>query len=215
MNMQTNKPPMDILIVDDHLIVVEGLKSLLEQTSLFRVCGSASGTVEGLQKIEELNPEIIIIDLCLKQGHGLEFIKDVHIRYPEIPMIVLSMLDEKIYAERTLRAGAKGYIMKDQVFDTIVDALQKVGHGEKYVSPAVKELLVDKLYCHQEKDKLDQLSDKELIVLNYIRSGLRPRHISERMSISVRTVDTYYKRIQKKLNLHNIQDIIHYTSNTM
>jgi DNA-binding NarL/FixJ family response regulator len=202
-----------VLIVDDHSIVIEGLSALLEQTDRYRVCGSASSSSEGLQKAKDLAPDMMIIDLSLKNSHGLDLIKDIHMLFPTLPMIVLSMLEETVYAERTIRAGAKGYIMKDQVFDCVVEALDTIASGDLYLSHTVKEHIIKSISApHSSKPLEERLSDKELIVLTYLSQGLRPRHIADRMGISPRTVDTYYKRIQKKMNMHSIQEVIDYVS---
>lgn len=204
-----------ILIVDDHRVLVDGLTWRLNFESDFEVCGSAQSVTEGLQAIERLQPDVVVIDLSLKGSHGLDLVKDMKIQYPEVPSLVLSMHDEMVYAERAIRAGAKGYVMKDQSFDTVVEAVRRVLRGETYMSQSVKEHIVNRmsnLPGSTEKVSVEVLSDRELEVFRLLGQGMRPRHIADKLTISPGTVDTHCKRIRIKLDLDTMAEVVEYAA---
>ncbi len=215
--MKNSKPEAKkrILIVDDHRVLVDGLTFRLNFESDFEVCGSAPSVTDGLQAIERLQPDVVVIDLSLKGSHGLDLAKDMKIQYPEIPSLVLSMHDEVVYAERAIRAGAKGYVMKDQSFDTVVEAVRQVLRGETFMSQNVKEHIVNRmsnLPGSTEKVSVEVLSDRELEVFRLLGQGMRTRHIADKLAISPGTVDTHCKRIRNKLDLDAIAEIVEYAA---
>lgn len=199
-----------MFIVDDHRIVIEGLTIFLQSKPDLSVCGSARNAAEALTAIPDLHPDAVIVDLSLGTGSGLDLIKDLHNLCPQIPVIVLSMHDEMIYAERVIRAGAKGYIMKDQSFELVVDAIHAVTRKETYFSDAVKTRILNRLvYPSQDSGSVvDSLTDRELEVFRLIGQGFRPRHIAEKLNMSIHTVETHCKRIRAKLNLDDMKAVI-------
>ncbi len=213
--MKENPNKKKILIVDDHAIVVEGLTLYLHQEPDFIVCGHAKNVMEGLQAVEEKRPDLIIVDLSLQNSSGLELIKSVKADNPQLPIIVLTMHDETIYAERAIRAGARGYIMKEQSFRKVIDAIRAVFRGERFISEKVKEQLmitaIDPRKV-QVESPVHVLSDREFEIFQLIGRGLRPRHISEKLNVSPGTVDSYCKRIRAKLGFVNMTEFIDYAT---
>ncbi|MEW6235640.1 MAG: response regulator transcription factor [Candidatus Omnitrophota bacterium] len=205
-----NLSPIRICIVDDHLVVVEGLTYFLHNQPNFQVCGSARSASDGLRLIREMRPDVAIVDLSLNNSSGLDLIKDLQYQSPEIPAIVLSMHDELIYAERAIRLGAKGYIMKDRSFETVVDAIHAVLRKEIFISDAVKNRIMNRLafpLC-DGGNIAEALTDREQDVFRLIGQGLRPRHIAEKLNVSVNTVETHCRRIREKLELNDMKAVI-------
>jgi len=170
---------------------------------------------EGLKEIENLQPDIVLIDLTLKNSNGLDLVKDIHIQFENIPSLLLSMHDELVYAERAIRAGAKGYIMKEESFDTVIEAIRQVLRGETYMTPKVKDHIINRMSHsggNDEQVSVDLLSDRELQVFRLLGQGMRPRHIAENLSMSPRTVDTHCRRIRIKLNLDNTAAVVEYAA---
>lgn len=205
-----NSSTARIFIVDDHLVVIEGLTYYLQNQPGLSVCGHARNAQDGLRIILEMKPDVAIVDLSLDNSSGLDLIKDLHFQIPDLPIIVLSMHDEMIYAERVIRAGAKGYIMKDQSFEKVVDAVHSVLRKEIFLSDAVKNRIMNRLAFPSAEtgNMADLLTDRELEVFRLIGQGLRPRHIAEKLSMSVHTVETYCKRIREKLQVEDMKAII-------
>jgi DNA-binding NarL/FixJ family response regulator len=200
-----------ILLVDDHPLVREWLANLINDEPEFEVCGQAGNAREALQLAGELLPAIIIADLSLESGSGLELIKDLKAVQPDIAVIVLSMHDEALYAERAMRAGASGYIMKREATEKVLEALQTVLAGKPFFSNAVNAMLAQKLVGGQGAAKpagVADLSDRELQVFQLLGRGCTTRQISEQMNLSFKTVQVYCARIKEKLNLANINELI-------
>ena len=175
-----------ILIVDDHPIVRQGLAELINHESDLAVCGQAEDSYEAIKAIKELNPDAAIIDISLRETSGLELIKDIHSQYPDLPVLALSMHDETLYAERALRAGAMGYIMKQEATENVIVAVRKVLAGDIYVSERMAGRMVRKLVTGQietSTSQVDSLSDRELEVFHLIGKGHGTRQISERLHL--------------------------------
>lgn len=200
-----------ILIVDDHIVVSEGLSMLLQKSKEYEVCGSAMSVYEGLEKVEKLQPDVVLVDLSLENSFGLDLVKDLKQNYPNIPSIVISMHEESMYAVRAIRAGSKGYIMKNQSFNMILKALQTVIRGELFISDRIQKNLISKLISPKESQNqspVELLSDRELEVFRLIGQGIRPRIIADRLCISINTIETHCKRIRVKLNLSSMDELM-------
>jgi len=208
--MADTEKKIRIFIVDDHRIVIEGLTVYLQSKPGLVVCGSARNATEAMSAIQQSRPDVVIVDLSLENSSGLDLIKEVNSLLPSLPVIVLSMHDELIYAERAIRAGAKGYIMKDQSFERVADAVHAVCRKEMYFSEAVKSRILNRLvFSSQDSGSIvDLLTDRELEVFRLIGQGFRPRHIAEKLNMSIHTVETHCKRIRSKLNLEDMKAII-------
>jgi DNA-binding NarL/FixJ family response regulator len=203
-------PKIRILLVDDHPLVREWLTNMINEEPGFEVCGSASNTHEALGLIGTLLPRIVIVDISLDGGSGLELIKDAKAIHPKVDMIVLSMHDEMLYAERAMRAGAAGYVMKREATGKVLEAIQAVLQGGLYFSNAVNAMLAQKLVkgTGDQPTAIAALSDRELEVFQLLGRGCSTRQISEQMNVGFKTVHAYCARIKEKLNLANINELV-------
>jgi DNA-binding NarL/FixJ family response regulator len=198
-----------IFLVDDHPLVREWLTNLINEEPDFEVCGQAGNTREALGLLGTLQPRIIIVDISMEGGSGLELIKDVKALHPQADMIVLSMHDEMLYAERAMRAGAAGYIMKREATTKALDAIRTVLQGGLYFSHAVNAMLAQKLVqgTGDKPASIEALSDRELEVFQLLGRGYSTRQVSEQLNVGFKTVHVYCARIRDKLNLANINEL--------
>ncbi len=200
-----------LFLVDDHPLVREWLTNLLNQQPDFEVCGETSSAPEALQHIAVARPDIAIVDITLASGSGLELIKSLKAGQPGVAVLVLSMHDELLYAERALRAGASGYIMKSEATQKVIHAVRTVLNGQVYVSSAVASLLAQKLISGKRENvalPVAELSDRELEVFQLLGRGYSTRQISEHLHVGFKTVQSYSARIKEKLNLANINELM-------
>ncbi len=200
-----------ILIVDDHPLVREGLADLVNKEKDLVVCGQAEDAYQAMEAIRELKPDMAIVDISLKETSGLELIKDIKVRHPSLPVLTLSMHEESVYAERALRAGAKGYIMKREATKKVVTAIRKVLRGQLYLSEKMMTRLVRKFVDGKPEagtSPIDCLTDRELEVFSLLGRGNGTRQISEQLHLSVKTIETYRSRIKEKLNLTSASELL-------
>lgn len=200
-----------ILIVDDHPLVREGLADLVNKEKDLVVCGQAEDAYQAMEAIRELKPDMAIVDISLKETSGLELIKDIKIQHPGLPILTLSMHEESVYAERALRAGAKGYIMKREATKKVVTAIRKVLRGQLYLSEKMTTRLVRKFVDGKPEagtSPIDRLTDRELEVFSLLGRGNGTRQISEQLHLSVKTIETYRSRIKEKLNLTSASELL-------
>jgi DNA-binding NarL/FixJ family response regulator len=200
-----------VLIVDDHPIVRQGLAQLINQESDLHVCGQAEDGHEALQAIRTLDPDMVVVDISLKDTSGIELIKDIKVQYPNLPVLTLSMHDEGIYAERAMRAGARGYIMKQEATEKVVTAIRRVLAGEVYVSEGMAAKMVGKLIAGPSEvggSPVDRLSDRELEVFRLIGAGYGTREMAEKLHLSVKTIETYRAHIKEKLDLVDANELL-------
>ena len=199
-----------VLLVDDHPLVREWLTNLINEETDFEVCGLAASAPEGLELAGKLSPRIAVVDISLDGSSGLELIKDLRAQYPKIDVLVLSMHDETLYAERAMRAGASGYIMKREATGRVLDALRAVLAGGLFFSNAVNAQLAMKLVqgATDRPTVVELLSDRELEVFQLLGRGCNTRQVAEQMKVSFKTVQAYSARIKEKLNLTNINELI-------
>lgn len=196
--------PKRIFLVDDHPMVRERLAQLIEQTTDLQVCGEADDVPGAVDAIGRVAPDIVIIDLSLRNSNGLELIKDIKARGWKFPLLVLSMHDEAMYAERVLRAGAAGYISKQEGSQEILRAIRKVLEGKIYLNAEVAASVLHRIVGSAGQDKRDpveSLADRELEVFQLIGNGHSTRRIAEMLGLSVKTVESYRARIKEKLAL--------------
>jgi len=202
----------DIVIVDDHPIVSEGLSQLIHYKSngKLNVVGLADNAKKALSIIAEAKPDLVIVDLLLKGSNGIDLIKQIKASYSDMNILMLSMHDETLYAERAINAGADGYIMKQESSDDIIKAIEKVLDGQIYVSDRLSEMLLRKKTRGYAGVALpvSLLADRELEVFQMFGMGWTTRRIAEELDLSVKTVETYCTRIKEKLNLNNVNELI-------
>ncbi|OHD64242.1 MAG: DNA-binding response regulator [Spirochaetes bacterium RBG_13_51_14] len=200
-----------VFIVDDHPVVRQGLAAFINGEDDLIVCGDAEDAESAIRLIGERRPDIVIADLSLKGTGGLELTAAIKSRF-NIPVLVLSMHDENFYAERAIRAGARGYIMKKESMETVVKALRDIIAGKIYVNTELKEWLLGKLLTSSDitQSPLDSLTNREMEVFHLIGRGLSNRHIAQELSLSVKTVETYRARIIEKLKLKDSSELVRY-----
>lgn len=200
-----------VLIVDDHPIVREGLSTIINQQGDLTVCGEAEDAQTALQAVATLQPDLVIVDISLKGVNGIDLVKHLQRQHEKVPVLVMSMHDESLYVERVLRAGARGYIMKQEGTEKVVTAVHQVLAGEIYVSDAMGKKL---LRAFQEgrpdsgTPSVERLSDRELEVFRLIGQGYGTRQIAETLHVSVKTVNTYRQHIKQKLKLESGPELL-------
>lgn len=200
-----------ILIVDDHPILRKGLAMVIDQEPDLVVAGEAEDVPTGLEMIEAISPDIVIVDLSLPGVDGIELIKTMKLRYKDLPALVVSMHDETLYAERALRAGARGYIMKQEAVDKVLIAIRKVLKGEIFVSDRITTKMVETLISGDAKGAstpLDLLSNRELTVFRLIGQGFKTSQIADKLHLSVKTIESYRSHIKEKLRLSTGTDLM-------
>jgi len=200
-----------IFLVDDHPLVREWLANLVNQQSDLVVCGEANGAPEALRMIEAIQPDAAVVDITLAGGSGIELIKDLKIRCPRVAVVVLSMHDESVYAERALRAGARGYVMKRETTKNIIAALRHVLEGKLYLSDTQAAAMAEKFVDGRPPgggSPIDSLSDRELEVFEMLGSARETREIAEALHISMKTVQAYCARIKEKLGVGTANELL-------
>jgi DNA-binding NarL/FixJ family response regulator len=210
-----------VLIVDDHPIVRQGIAQLINHESDLEVCceaGDAEQAIETLYKCSGHGSnghatDIAIVDMSLPGISGIELIKSMHIRHPDLPVLVISMHDETLYAERALRAGAKGYIMKQEATEKVLTAIRQILLGEIYISETMRSKILQRIIDNRfetPSSPVSRLSDKELEVLHLIGKGLRTSDIARELHRSVKTVEAHRANIKDKLNLKNAAELVRF-----
>lgn len=210
-----------VLIVDDHPLLRDGLKTVINQQPDLVVCGEAGDAPQAMKAVSALKPDIMLIDLSLSGSSGLELVKDIKTRYPGVPTLVLSLHDEALYAERSVRAGACGYIMKCASSAELLNALRDVLNGKVYLSENMASRLMKQVFGRREiepeRDSMGMLSDRELEVFQLIGEGHGTSDIARRLRLSMKTVSCYRENIKNKLQLKDatelVQHAVHWTAN--
>ncbi len=200
-----------ILLVEDHPIFRLGLAELINQEDDLEAFGSAKDVEQAIDEINKMNPDLIIADISLKQSDGIDLVKYAKQYHNKIPVLVLSMHDEYLYAQRALSAGARGYIMKQEAMESVVTAIHHVLDGKIYLNEKVKEhILLSMSDPPKARDKspVDRLTDRELQVFKLIGRGFSSREIAERLFLSIKTIGTYRERIKEKLNLKHANELV-------
>jgi DNA-binding NarL/FixJ family response regulator len=200
-----------VFVVDDHPIVRQGLSLLINQEADLFVCGEAEEMHSALSAIQSSNPDILIVDISLNGPDGLELLKNVRITSPRLPVLILSMHDESIYAERALRAGANGYIMKQEATEKVLVAVRRILSGEIYVSDRIANSMLQHYvrgFNPSERSSVSELTDRELEVFRLIGEGHGTRQIAETLHLSIKTVESYQAHIKEKLCLRSARELV-------
>lgn len=211
--MRNVMKPDKIFIVDDHQIVRRGLTNFINSKKGFIVCGEAENANAAIAKINTSNPDIVIVDIGLREISGIDLIKSIHARYRNIKVLVLTMHGEIEYVERAINAGALGYVLKSEREDQIIDALKEISNGRKYISNSLKDMLVEKMLwndTNRGKNELESLTEREREILDLMGKGLNTRRISEKLGLSISTVGTYRERLKKKLKIDDNSELIRF-----
>jgi DNA-binding NarL/FixJ family response regulator len=205
--------PAKVLIIDDHPIVRHGLARVIGDEPDLEVCGAAASPAEALHALVATDPDIVVLDLSLGDDSGLELLKSIKARRPELPILVLSMHDEAYYADRVLRAGAMGYVMKQESTAHVIGAIHQVLAGKVYLSESMAASMLTRMVGGKATEggsPVDSLTDRELQVLNLIGRGFGTRQIAELLRLSVKTVENYREHLKAKLKLQSSAELVRY-----
>lgn len=211
----TTGPKARILVVDDHPMLREGLIGLINQQMDLSCCGEASTIPEALAAAEKLRPDVAVLDLRLKGGDGLELIKILKIQLPEIRVLVLTQYEAPVYVERALRAGAMGYLAKDQAAQEVLAAIRTVLSGQVFLTRGNAALVLQKLVgrdVRTSKSGVDVLTDRELHVLQLLGTGMSTRNIAAELKLSFKTIETHRENIKRKLGLDGASQLLHFAT---
>jgi len=210
--LNSSAPKCKVFLVDDHPIVRQGLALFIEREPDLMVCGEAEDATSALQAIRESAPDFVILDISLNGPDGLELLKTLRVRFPNLPALVLSMHDESVYAERALRAGANGYIMKQEAADKVITAIRHILGGDVYLSDRLTKQMLQQFVngSISPRDPLAKLSDRELEVFRLIGAGHGTRQIADELHVSTKTVESYQAHIKEKLALRNARELVQY-----
>ena len=204
-----------IYIIDPQPIVRRGLLVIIGDEDDLKICGHSEDPRKLYECVEDLKPDLLIIDIALKNGSGIETIKDIRAKYPDINILVFSHHDESVYADHVLRAGAMGYIMKNEEVNRIKEAIRFVLKGEIFVSEKIRLTLLKRLISNNHKgyrSPIEQLSSRELEVFQLIGTGLSTRKIAKELNLGIKTIETYRFNIKKKLDIKDNTELIHHAA---
>jgi DNA-binding NarL/FixJ family response regulator len=208
---KTSQNKHKIVIVDDHPIIRQGLAELIDQEDDLVVCGQVEDAHQAMKAINKQKPALVVVDVSLKDSNGIELIKDIKVQHPDATVLVLSMHDESVYAERALRAGANGYIMKQEASEKIIQAIRKVLNGQVYLSDKMAANVMNKMVGAKTDagvSAIDRLSDRELEVFTLLGQGRGTRQIAQKLHLSIKTIETYRAHIKEKLNLADAAELL-------
>lgn len=209
--MSAKKNQTRILLIDDHPLLRTGIGQLIAQQKDMIVCGEVDDSLKALDAIQETSPDIVILDITLKKMSGIEVLKHIKVRFPKVKVLILSMHDETLYAPRALRAGASGYIMKQEAADNVIAALRKITTGEVYISERMATQMLSRMVGGRAtpiSSPVDLLSDRELEVFTLLGKGDGTRDIAEKLNLSVKTIESHRAHIKEKLNLKNATELV-------
>jgi DNA-binding NarL/FixJ family response regulator len=210
-SQRSGRARRSILILDDHPITRYGLSQLINHERDLVVCGEAEGVPQALAAIRSARPDLVLADITMPGKSGLEFIKDMQTQHPGVPVLVMSMHDESLYAERVLRAGGRGYIMKNEGGERLLEAIRQVLQGHVYVSKQMSAALLDVLarrHSSTREAAPSVLSDREFEVFQLMGQGLSAQQIAQRLNLSIKTVGTHRQHIKQKLNARTGPELI-------
>lgn len=201
--------PVKILIVDDHPSVREGLALRISLHSDLEVCGEADSEDQALALVKQTGPDLVLVDISLKSGHGIELIKRIRSFDPAIKMLVISGFQESLYAERAFRAGALGYLNKQESNEKMIEAIRTVLAGKRFLSPEISRRLIEQALGASDRTKtpIEQLTDRELEVFRMIGEGMKTSDIAEQLFLSTHTIDTHRENIKRKLAISNAAEL--------
>jgi DNA-binding NarL/FixJ family response regulator len=205
----TTPAPVKILIVDDHPSVREGLALRISLHADLEVCGEADSEEQAITLVQQMKPDLMLVDISLKSGHGLELIKRIRSMDPTVKMLVISGFQESLYAERACRAGAMGYLNKQESSEKMIEAIRTVLAGERFLSPEISRRLISQALGSSDRKKtpIEQLTDRELEVFRMIGEGLSTGIIANRLFLSTHTIDTHRENIKRKLTLNSAAEL--------
>lgn len=213
MSQRQSTSQIRVFLVDDHPAIREAIRDTIEDTIDMEICGETSSSDEAFRQIEELHPDVAIIDISLNDAHGLDLVQNVRAQYPDVQTIVFSMYDENVYAERAIRAGAAGYLMKSEPTKNIVEAVRSVHDGEVYLSNRMASRILNKVAMGETSEPsfaIDELTDREMAVFQMLGQGYSVQEIQDRLNLSRKTIETYRRRAKEKLGFDTVSELLQY-----
>lgn len=204
---------IQVFLVDDHPAIREAISDRIEDTMDLEVCGETGRGDEAFAKIEELRPDVVVVDFSLVDGHGLDLVQNVQAQFPDVRIIVYSMYEELVYAERAIRAGASGYLMKSASTDKLIQAIRSVHDGEVFLSRRMSSRILNKVAKGQASEAtfpVDALTDRELAVFQMLGEGYGVEEIQARLNLARKTVETYRRRAKEKLDVNTVSELLQY-----
>lgn len=202
-----------VLLIDDHPVIRDALTDIIESEEDLEVCGEAASSEDALQQIDQTSPHVAIVDISLTDAHGLDLVERMRSQYPEVQTVIFSMFNENIYAERAIRAGATGYLMKSEPMEKIVDAIRSVARGEIYLSHRLSTQILSKVVQKEPSDPsiaVNELTDRELAVFQMLGQGNSIQEIAGRLSLGRKTIEAYRRRAKDKLGFDTINALLQY-----
>ena len=202
-----------VYLVDDHPAIREAIRDTIESTIDMEVCGETSSADDAFHDIEEIRPDVVVVDISLNDAHGLDLVQNVRAQYSEVRMIVYSMYDENVYAERAIRAGASGYLMKSEPTKNIIEAVRSAHDGEVYLSRKMSSRILNKVAMGRTSEPsfaIDELTDREMAVFQMLGQGYSVQEIQDRLSLSRKTIETYRRRAKEKLGFDTVSELLQY-----
>ena len=212
-NGQKNPGHIHVFFVEDHPPIREALRERISATMDMEVCGETGEAAEAFGMIEELRPDVAVVDLSLEDAHGLDLIQNIQAQFPEVEVVVYSMYDELIYAERAIRAGASGYVMKEKPTTTLIDAIRTAHDGEVYLSRQMSSRILNRVARGEAAEAsfpIDELTDRELAVFQMLGEGYGVSEIQDRLNLARKTVETYRRRAKEKLGVDSVSKLLQY-----
>ena len=209
----TNTDHIHVFLVDDHPAILAAIRDEIDETLDLEVCGTAGSPTEAFSMIEELQPDVVVVDISLKDGHGLDLVENTRSQYPDIQIIVYSMYDEMVYAERAIRLGASGYLMKKEPLDELVQGIRAVHDEEVYLSDDMAASILSKVARGGDSAPgfpIDELTDRELAVFQMLGEGYSIEQIQERLNIARKTVEAYRRRAKEKFGFDSVSELLQY-----
>lgn len=209
----THTDHIQVFLVDDHPAIREAVADTISQTMDMDMCGETGSSDEAFRLIEKKKPDIAIIDISLDDAHGLDLVQNVRAQYPDVKMIVFSMYDENVYAERAIRAGASGYLMKSEPTQTMLKAIRRVHEGEVYLSRRMSARILNKVATGRSSEPsfaIDELTDREMAVFQMLGEGYSIQEIQDRLNLTRKTIETYRRRAKEKLGFDTVSELLQY-----
>jgi len=209
----TSQSRTQVFVVDDHPAIREALAAAIGSKIDMRVVGESSTAQDALRQMKRHEPDVVVVDISLEDAHGLDLVEELRDRFPDIRIIVFSMYDESVYAERAIRAGASGYVMKSEATESVVKAIQAVSEGDVYLSQRMSSRILSKVIRQQDyafRSATEQLTERELTVFEKLGKGLSVRDIADELDLSRKTVETYRRRAKEKLGFESVDELLQY-----
>ncbi len=202
-----------VLVVDDHPAIREAIADIIADKMGMELVGQASNADEAFQLVQKMQPDVAVIDISLEDAHGLDLVQNIRAQYPHVQVVVFSMYDESVYAERAIRAGASGYLMKSEPTQSVVEAIRSVMQGEVYLSRRMASRMLSKIATGRSSSPgfaIDQLTDREMAVCQMLGEGFSVQEITQRLNLSRKTVETYRRRVKEKLDFESVAELLQY-----